>query len=95
MRMLIDGCRDEQDARYRNSGDSGFVWPNPVFSVLNYVREPHRTPGVADLTDINAIKRVYFAIPQTNPEGIVPRGPAEVHLDESRDRARLRAANQR
>ena len=62
-------------------------------NLSNYLRELYQTPGIAELTDMAEIKRVYFAIPQTNPGGIVPRGPAELHLDGPHDRGRLRAAS--
>jgi glutathionyl-hydroquinone reductase len=58
----------------------------------NYLRELYQWPGIAEITDIEGIKRGYYSIRDVNPTGIVPRGPGDLHLAGPHDRARLRTA---
>lgn len=58
-------------------------------NLSNYLRELYQWPGIADITDIAAIKRGYYSIADVNPTGIVPMGPGNLHLDEPHDRGRL------
>ena len=61
-------------------------------NLSNYLRELYQQPGIAEITDIDGIKRGYYGDQrQVNPTGIVPLGPA-VDLARPHDRARLRAA---
>jgi putative glutathione S-transferase len=61
-------------------------------NLSNYLRELYQWPGIAEITDIAAIKRGYYAIGEVNPSGIVPLGPGDLHLTGPHDRGRLRAA---
>jgi len=61
-------------------------------NLSNYLRELYQWPGIAEITDIQGIKRGYYAIRDVNPTGIVPLGPGDLHLTEPHDRGHLRAA---
>jgi len=61
-------------------------------NLSNYLRELYQWPGIAEITDIDGIKRGYYSIRAVNPAGIVPLGPGDLHLAGPHDRARLRAA---
>jgi putative glutathione S-transferase len=61
-------------------------------NLSSYLRELYQWPGIAEITDIAAIKRGYYAIGDVNPSGIVPLGPGDLHLTGPHDRGRLRAA---
>ncbi len=61
-------------------------------NLSNYLRELYQWPGIAEIADIEGIKRGYFSIRDVNPAGIVPRGPGDLHLTGPHDRGRLRAA---
>jgi glutathionyl-hydroquinone reductase len=63
------------------------IWDYPNLS--NYLRELYQWPGIAEITDLAAIKRGYYSIGQVNPRGIVPLGPETLHLDAPHDRDRL------
>ena len=58
-------------------------------NLSNYLRELYQWPGIAEITDIPAIKAGYYRIGTVNPTGIVPLGPGDLHLDEPHDRDRL------
>jgi glutathionyl-hydroquinone reductase len=60
-------------------------------NLSNYLRELYQCPGIAEITDIDGIKRGYYSIRDVNPTGIVPLGPGELHLRDPHDRGRLRA----
>ncbi len=61
-------------------------------NLSNYLRELYQWPGIAEITDIDKIKRGYYSIRDVNPVGIVPLGPGDLHLTGPHDRARLAAA---
>ena len=58
-------------------------------NLSNYLRELYQVPGVAETTDFDAIKRVYFSMRHVNPSGVIPLGPADLHLDGPHDRDRI------
>ncbi len=58
-------------------------------NLSNYLRELYQWPAIADDIDFAAIKRVYFALPQVSPNGIIPSGPADLHLTGRHDRTQL------
>jgi len=58
-------------------------------NLSNYLRELYQWPGIAEITDLDGIKRGYYRIGTVNPTGIVPAGPGNLHLDEAHDRDRL------
>jgi len=46
-------------------------------NLSNYLRELHQVPGIAETVSMDHIKRHYFmSMPNLNPSGIVPLGPA-------------------
>ena len=49
-------------------------------NLSNYLRELYQWPGIAEITDIDGIKRGYYSIRDVNPTGIVPLGPGDLHL---------------
>ena len=65
-----------------------YEYPN----LSNYLRELYQWPGIAEITDIPAIKEGYYSAGSVNPTGIVPLGPGNLHLDDPHDRDRLRKA---
>ena len=58
-------------------------------NLSQYLRELFQWPGVAEITDIGAIKRGYYGIREVNPTGIVPKGPEDLRLAEPHNRARM------
>ena len=58
-------------------------------NLSNYLRELYQWPGIAEITDIEGIKRGYYSIRDVNPTGIVPLGPGDLHLADPHDRGRL------
>ena len=62
-----------------------YEYPN----LSNYLRELYQWPGIAEITDIPAIKAGYYSAGAVNPTGIVPLGPGDLHLDGPHDRERL------
>jgi glutathionyl-hydroquinone reductase len=60
-------------------------------NLSNYLRELYQWPGIAEITDVDGIKRGYYSIRDVNPTGIVPLGPGDLHLVGAHDRARIRA----
>lgn len=64
-----------------------YEYPN----LWNFTKELFQYPGVAEVTDIEHIKRGYYISPERNPSGTVPKGP---NLDYSapHDRDRFAAA---
>ena len=65
-----------------------YEYPN----LSNYLRELYQWPGIAEITDIPAIKEGYYRAGSVNPTGIVPLGPGNLHLDDPHDRDRLHKA---
>jgi len=58
-------------------------------NLSGYLRELYQVPGVADTVSMDHIKRHYFiSMPQLNPSGIVPLGPA-LDFSSPHDRARF------
>lgn len=55
----------------------------------NYLRELYQWPGIAQVTDFEAIKRVYYSIRDVNPSGLIPKGPRDLRLTGPHDRGRL------
>jgi putative glutathione S-transferase len=62
-------------------------------NLINYTRELYQVPGVAATVDVQAIKEGYYRwMPQLNPSGVVPLGPAiDYGLPHDRDRLRKAA----
>ncbi len=60
-------------------------------NLSNYLRELYQWPGIAEITDLEGIKRGYYSIREVNPNGIVPIGPGDLHLAGPHDRSRLAA----
>lgn len=61
-------------------------------NLWNYTLDLYQTPGVAEIVDIDGIKKGYYGgMANVNPFGIVPRGP-EIDLARPHDRERFRAA---
>jgi putative glutathione S-transferase len=58
----------------------------------NYLRELYQWPGIAEVTDLDTIKRVYHENREINPSGLVPIGPQDLRLLGPHDRHRLPAA---
>ena len=65
-----------------------YEYPN----LSNYLRELYQWPGIAEITDIPAIKEGYYRAGSVNPTGIIPLGPVNLHLDDPHDRDRLHKA---
>ena len=58
-------------------------------NLSNYLRDLYQVPGIADTVSIDHIKRHYFiSMPQLNPSGIVPLGPA-LDFEAKHDRGRF------
>ncbi len=62
-----------------------YEYPN----LSNYLRELYQWPGIAEITDIPAIKAGYYRNGSVNPTGIVPVGPGDLHLIDPHDRDRF------
>lgn len=61
-------------------------------NLWNYTLDLYQTPGVAEIVDIDGIKRGYYGgMANVNPSGVVPVGP-EIDLARPHDRERFRAA---
>lgn len=61
-------------------------------NLWNYTLDLYQTPGVAEIVDIDGIKKGYYGgQANVNPSGIVPVGPA-IDLAQPHDRERFRAA---
>ncbi|WP_159911403.1 glutathione S-transferase family protein [Pantoea sp. 18069] len=58
-------------------------------NLSNYLRELYQWPGIAQVTDFETIKRVYFSIKDVNPSGLIPIGPRDLRLTGPHDRGRL------
>ncbi|PSR15952.1 glutathione-dependent reductase [filamentous cyanobacterium CCP3] len=59
-----------------------------------YCRDLYQQPGVADWCSVEHVKQLYYAgLPELNPSGIVPAGPA-IAYELPHDRARLSQAPQ-
>lgn len=55
-----------------------------------YLRDLYQLPGVADICDLEAVKRDYYGnLFPLNPGGIIPVGPEMEHLRQPHDRATL------
>ena len=59
-------------------------------NLWNLTLELYQYPGIAEVTDIEHIKRGYHVSPDRNPSGIVPKGP-ELDYNAPHDRNRLPA----
>jgi putative glutathione S-transferase len=46
-----------------------------------YLKRLYEVPGVRETVDFDHIKRTYYGIARLNPNGIVPKGPAEIFRD--------------
>lgn len=64
-----------------------YEYPN----LSNYLRELYQWPGIAQTTDFQMIKRVYFSNKDVNPSGLIPIGPGDLRLTGPHDRGRLQA----
>ena len=61
-------------------------------NLWNYTLDLYQTPGVAEIVDIDGIKKGYYGgMANVNPSGVVPVGP-EIDLARPHDRERFRAA---
>ena len=61
-------------------------------SLWNYTLDLYQAPGIAEIVDINGIKKGYYGgQANVNPSGIVPVGP-EIDLARAHGRERFRAA---
>ena len=59
-------------------------------NLFNYLKDLYQQPGIAEITDIPAIKSGYFGgMPHVNPSGIVPLGPEDIDLSAPHDRGRF------
>ncbi len=62
-----------------------YEYPN----LWNYVLELYQHPGIAEVTNLDHIKRGYYGLmPRTNPSGVVPKGP-DIDFTQSHDRDRF------
>ena len=62
-----------------------YEYPN----LWNYALELYQHPGIAEVTNLDHIKRGYYGLmPRTNPSGVVPKGPA-IDVTQSHDRDRF------
>lgn len=58
-------------------------------NLSNYLRDLYQVPGIAGTVDMDHIKRHYYAsMPNLNPSGIVPLGPA-LDFEAPHDRVRF------
>ena len=61
-------------------------------NLWNYTLDLYQTPGIAEVVDVEGIKKGYYGGQRNvNPTGIVPVGP-EIDLTAAHDRDRFRAA---
>jgi putative glutathione S-transferase len=59
-------------------------------NLFGYLRDLYQHPGIAEITDIPAIKRGYYgSMANVNPSGVVPLGPEDIDLAAPHGRARL------
>ncbi len=65
-----------------------YEYPN----LWNYTRELYQYPGVAEISNIEHMKKGYYAAGMRNPTGIYPLGP-DLDYDEPHDRGRFPAAD--
>ena len=62
-----------------------YEYPN----LWNYTCELYQHPGIAEVTNLDHIKRGYYGLmPRTNPSGVVPKGPA-IDFTQKHDRGRF------
>jgi putative glutathione S-transferase len=62
-----------------------YEYPN----LWNYTCELFQHPGIAEVTNLDHIKRGYYGLmPRTNPSGVVPKGPA-IDFTQKHDRGRF------
>jgi putative glutathione S-transferase len=62
-----------------------YEYPN----LWNYTLELYQHPGVAEVTNLDHIKRGYYGMmPRTNPSGVVPKGP-DIDFTAAHDRDRF------
>ncbi|OGA54675.1 MAG: glutathione-dependent reductase [Betaproteobacteria bacterium RIFCSPLOWO2_12_FULL_63_13] len=61
-------------------------------NLSNYLRDLYQTPGIAQVCDVEGMKRAVFGIGGPIPSnGVVPKGP-EMRLDRPHNRGRFRKA---
>jgi glutathionyl-hydroquinone reductase len=59
-------------------------------NLWNYLKDLYQQPGIAEITDMDGIKKGYWGnMANVNPSGIVPLGPEDFDLSEPHDRDRL------
>lgn len=59
-------------------------------NLWNYLKDLYQQPGIAEITDMDGIKRGYWGnMENVNPSGIVPLGPGDFDLREPHDRSRI------
>ncbi|MEE2745784.1 MAG: glutathione S-transferase family protein [Pseudomonadota bacterium] len=59
-------------------------------NLWNYTLELYQQPGIAEITDLDHIKRGYYAnMPRLDVKGFVPKGP-EINLSEAHTRGHLK-----
>ncbi|NKB21038.1 MAG: glutathione S-transferase family protein [Alphaproteobacteria bacterium] len=59
-------------------------------NLWNYLKDLYQQPGIAEITDMEGIKKGYWGnMANVNPSGIVPLGPEDFDLGEAHDRDRL------
>ena len=73
---------------FKCNGRHLYEYPN----LWGYTRELYQMPGVAETIDFDHIRKGYYHLPQTNPSGIVPRGPIP-DFAAPHDRAQLPVAD--
>lgn len=62
-------------------------------NLWNYTKDLYQYPGIAEITDLEGIKRGYWGdMPNVNPSGVVPVGPEDVDFSEPHDRDRFKQA---
>ncbi|HVO16304.1 MAG TPA: glutathione S-transferase family protein [Alphaproteobacteria bacterium] len=59
-------------------------------NLINYTRELHQVPGIAETVKVAHFKRGYWSMARLNPSGVIPKGP-ELTYDAPHDRARFPA----
>lgn len=59
-------------------------------NLWNYLKDLYQQPGIAEITDMDGIKKGYWGnMANVNPSGIVPLGPEDFDLSEPHNRDRL------
>ena len=56
-------------------------------NLWNYLKDLYQQPGIAEITDMDGIKKGYWGdMPNVNPSGVVPLGPEDFDLTSAHDR---------